>query len=105
MNRIEKRYPGGAEQWFSPFGRTRITVLTVSQVAKIFLPDIYNWNNWQSGPRSEISIRLLVSLEPLDGFIPDKDRCIVYGVLCMTNSILLQYNLSEQYTVQYEAST
>ena len=68
MNRIEKRYLRGAERWFFSFCRTRNTV---SRDGLLYQKLV-----------GVVQIRgFCVSLELLDGFVPDKDRCIAYGVL------------------------
>ena len=104
INRIEKCYPRGVERWFShqnTLNTTRIISFTDSQVAKFFYGISIIGTIGRSGPCSEISIGLRTRIsEPLDGFVPDKDRCIAYGVFCITNSVLLQHNLSEQYSMK-----
>ena len=64
MNLIAKGCFSGAEQWFhrqNRFSGTRVTALTVSRIAKIFLPNIYAVG--RGGPGSDKTTRISVTNE------------------------------------------
>ena len=96
--------------WGQPWPSSRLPVAvscsserSSTQVAKIFLPEMYNWSNWWEWSKFCSKGSLPASPESLEGFVPNKNRCVAPDLLYISKGVSLQclFVPTSHFIVQY----